>query len=512
MARQRLATAPALALAALLVAACVKSDGTKCGNLESAPCDLSSSYCNNVGTGSSALVYILDSGINVGDTVGIQVHDGGFKDNATTICSITVPGANENTANPAPPSPLPPSPLPPSPAPPLPNIASCVAPTVCPANTLLQQVGIPNYACSTCTAAGTCLTESTNLETSPLAFTHPNAARNYLDTASCPYRRVADTQYTALVKIETSPGTIIEVPVSADAYPLVGTSPAYTSLNAYLAAATSIGDAVAVACYTTDALTTVDKYIVIQRIATATDNYACLTCKWYNTYEVRAPQPSCSCASDTAWAFPVKAVLSTISASSLSSTTEILLPAPYNDASTLADPTNPGLTRVWWAARPEANAAAWGGYIRISGPLDSAREFEFDMCAGCAQNSLGTKGYIMGKLKVKFQPTTDGKTSVMSFVEPSAGAYTTSDALQVFQSFVAPPDLNPGSFQRYTGITPVTLPFSYGTSFSVNKVTVGPVTLGRATLATVPTSNTDGVYIAVHMNVGGGFCPGSSLY
>ncbi len=38
---------------------------------------------------------------------------------------------------------------------------------------------------------------------------------------------------------------------------------------------------------------------------TATDNYECLGCKWYNRYEVTAlPGSNCRCSTDTAWAFP----------------------------------------------------------------------------------------------------------------------------------------------------------------------------------------------------------------
>ncbi|KAG2453211.1 hypothetical protein HYH02_002534 [Chlamydomonas schloesseri] len=74
-------------------AACVKTDGTRCGTLTSGPCS-GPDYCENVGSGANALVYTVNLGTNL---VGIQVHDGDLQCKGTEVCSITAPTrANSN--------------------------------------------------------------------------------------------------------------------------------------------------------------------------------------------------------------------------------------------------------------------------------------------------------------------------------------------------------------------------------------------------------------------------------
>ncbi|KAG2422157.1 hypothetical protein HXX76_016236 [Chlamydomonas incerta] len=62
----------------------------------------------------------------------------------------------------------------------------------------------------------------------------------------------------------------------------------------------------------------------------------------------------------------------------------------------------------------------------------------------------------------------------------------------VYQSYVPPPTMAPGQFQRFSPYTTPSLPFGYG--------------------ATLPSRGPGGVYVAIHMSVGGGFCDGLPAY
>eukprot|EP00198_Chlamydomonas_reinhardtii_P010952 XP_001700289.1 predicted protein [Chlamydomonas reinhardtii] len=261
-----------------------------------------------------------------------------------------------------------------------------------------------------------------------------------------------------------------------------------TQLQSFLGYAV-VGASKAIVCYNDTTYTTVSKYIYVERILTDTTNYACLSCSWFRLYTITKPS-TCTCRSDTAWAFPLKSVLDSWTLAQAASTTEILLPSG----------SYPG--NVYWAAR--ADTSAWGGYFRFA-PATSSSPFKvgttttytFDMCAGCAQNSIG-KGYIMGKLSFVFT-NANGAAATYVFFAPAPGASVTSSALQVYQSYISPPTFTPGQFKNFDTLSAVT-------------IATGAVAYGSST-ANVPTAMTsNGVYIAVHMAVGGSFCDGNPPY
>ncbi|PNW80110.1 hypothetical protein CHLRE_08g378351v5 [Chlamydomonas reinhardtii] len=147
-------------------------------------------------------------------------------------------------------------------------------------------------------------------------------------------------------------------------------------------------------------LTTIVKYVLVQRIATPGDNYACLTCKWYWRYDITPPQTqgtgtNCRCSTDTAWAFPLKSTLNGFTAAQKTMLDNIPLGSPY-PAST-----------VYWSTRQDVGNA-WGGFFRFaptSGKVSTTASYTFDMCAGCAFNQIGDKGFIMGRLNMSFTNT-----------------------------------------------------------------------------------------------------------
>ncbi|KAG2454093.1 hypothetical protein HYH02_001132 [Chlamydomonas schloesseri] len=331
---------------------------------------------------------------------------------------------------------------------------------------------------------GTFAGNGVNLETKDSKFTNPLTTNSLLTVTGCIAKPSGSFEYT-------NPDTGITSTVNY--YPPLTTS----TYNYFTAASTTVGAAKAITCYTDNTYAAVDKYVYIERMTTASDNYDCLDCLWFKVYTIQKPS-NCRCTSDTAWAFPVKSTLQNgLTAAQLSATGEVAL--PLNDY-----PSG----NVAWAAKQEDNSQAWGGYFHITPPLGATTTYTFDMCAGCAKNALGTKGFIMGKLSVVFTNNLDGQTSSYSFFEPAAGASTTSAVLQVYQSFVPPPSLTPGQFQKFTvlGNYP-SLPFGYNTAWQVTKVNTGAIKVGTTTIANVPTTmGTTGVYIAVHMSVGGSFC------
>ncbi|KAG2426661.1 hypothetical protein HXX76_012972 [Chlamydomonas incerta] len=449
-------------------AACVKSDGTKCGTITSpfpSGCSTSASYCNSVGTGVKSVSYTVDSSL-IGTTVGIQVHDGQFGGLGTDICSYTVAtiptpsGDNDGCAGGN-------------------NCQVCETRGTCPATSFFTAAGIPNVdSCTPCTAKD-CL-----VETNPSDFSNPLTAQNFLTTYNCLAK--PNGVFSAVNPITGQTQSYTLYP------PMVTTT--YAGLNNYFAAATSTGAAVAVACYTDISYTTVANYLYISRVVTAADNFKCLTCKWFAVYTV-APGV-CRCSSDTAWAIPLASIMETIPINA----TETLLPASVSA---------PAGSTVYWNPRSDSTKAnAWGGFFRIlpGNSHNTALEYTFDVCAGCGRNRV-EKGFIFGR--IKFQITTaSGQTSISTFLTPAGApdAKSTSSVLHFFQSFAAPPSLSPGQFQKFTDITAVTTPFGYGTSWSATKVITGDVKTNGVTTK-VPTSGfPNGLYVAIHLTVGGSYC------
>ncbi|KAG2438907.1 hypothetical protein HYH02_010702 [Chlamydomonas schloesseri] len=368
---------------------------------------------------------------------------------------------------------------------------TCVAPTSCPASSVMTGAGIPNVDCSSCSAIATCFTESK----APNGF-GPGTAKNFLDTSGCTYVKT-DGTYTANV-----PGvgtlTFFNYPTTG------GSGSTYPYLHQYFNADVATGTSVAVACYTDSSLTTVSKYIMVRRIDTASDNYDCLTCKWYNRFEITAlPGSNCRCSSDTAWAFPIKSTLNAFTATQKTQMDNIVLGSPY--------PSN----NVYWSTRQDTGNA-WGGFFRFapsSGKVSTTNVYNFDMCAGCAFNQIGDKGFIIGRLQFQFL-TNNGSSSAMLFYTPSPGANVQSSVLQVYQSYMAPPVWSPGQFKAFDTTTNVNTPFGYGTTWKVLSVNTGPVTVPNTGTFNVPLTCSSGttpvgVFLAVHMSVNGYFCDGT---
>ncbi|KAG2435632.1 hypothetical protein HXX76_006835 [Chlamydomonas incerta] len=418
---------------------------TACGTLIT--CDgtpVSSGYCNSVNALGSGAAWEVTSNTT---SVGLQLHDGQFQDKGTDTCPAT-------------------------------STTDCFA-------------GSNN--CDTCelpyTIPDTCRYEddsnSQEFETDPQRVTN----RLFLGVGGCIAKPSGTYTFT---------DPLTNAATTAPLYPLTSGTPLHT----FLATATA-GQTGAIACYTNTSYTVVQKYLFIESIATGSDNFACLTCSWFRVYTVTKPT-NCRCGSDTAWAFPLKSVLTSWTAGQAASTTEIGLPAA----------SYPG--GVWWQARQET-AQAWGGFFRIAPALSNpnrvstTRTLVFDMCAGCAMNQIG-KGYIMGKVNFTFT-SVNGSTSTMMFYEPAPGASTTSAVLQVYQSYAAPTSLTPGQFKSFSPYSTPTLPFGYGATWGVTRLVTGTIANGPTVIGTVPTAMTaSGVYLAIHMSVGGAFCDGTPPY
>ncbi|KAG2449152.1 hypothetical protein HYH02_005899 [Chlamydomonas schloesseri] len=353
----------------------------------------------------------------------------------------------------------------------------------------LVAAGVQNVACSTCVPSSTCFQESSSMqfETQPVGTVNGFFAA----VGGCIAKPTGTYNFT-------NPATGVTV----TNIPLYLTTDG-TALQDYLANST-VGTKKALVCFTNTSYSVVDKYVYVSHIPTDPLNFACPNCTWYNVFTISKP-PNCICRYDTAWAFPLKPVLTSWTSSQAQSTSEIALPSTYY-------PGSP----VYWTAR--ADTSAWGGFFRFqpaaSNPnrVSTTTTYAFDMCAGCAQNSIG-KGYIMGKVNFTFT-SVNGSTSTSLFFAPSPGATTTSSALQVYQSYIAPPTFNPGQFQLFDSYTTITAPFTYGFPFAVTKINTGNITVGaNALLGTVPNAMTaNGVYLAIHMNVNGAYCEGSPAY
>ena len=124
--------------------------------------------------------------------------------------------------------------------------------------------------------------------------------------------------------------------------------------------------------------------------------------------------------------------------------------------------------------------------------------------AASAQNRV-SKGFIMGRLQFVLT-NLNGKTSITTFVAPSLTASTTSSVLHMYQSFIAPPSLTPGQFSKFTGVVgPATTPFTYGASWASTVVT-GTVKSGSSSYPVPSTEPSNGLYVAIHLTVGGSMC------
>ncbi|KAG2454075.1 hypothetical protein HYH02_001115 [Chlamydomonas schloesseri] len=409
---------------------------TRCGLMTSCTGAANGDYCETLTKVSFA--------IDATDTkVGIQIHDGSFT-TGTNNCTLSNPLGT-----------------------------GCWAGSphgTCPAMSYFTAAGIPGVDSCTPCASKDCL-----VETQAGDFTKPLAAANFLDTYHC----IAKPSGTFL---GTNPITGAQEPYPM--YPPMVTS-TYAGLNDYFAANTAVGASVAVACYTDDTYATVSRYLYVSRISTATDNYKCLTCKWYSVFEVKPG--ACKCSTDTAWAIPPKNMMEGLA------------------ATTGEQALTGSLSGVYWTARQDASKAnAWGGYFRIVPPHDTTVIYTFDVCAGCGQNRVN-KGFIMGQLTFAIS-NINGKTSYTQFVAPSLTASTTSSVLHMYQSFIAPPSLTPGQFSKFTSVSgPSTLPFTYGDSWT-STVLTGTIKSGSSSWSVPSSESSNGVYVAIHLTVGGSMC------
>ncbi|KAG2451042.1 hypothetical protein HYH02_004311 [Chlamydomonas schloesseri] len=471
---------------------------TPCGELIQCDGDVGSvsgkgDYCDS---DFNVLTYSVPQGAS---SVGFQVHDGSFTGRGTDDCTLTNPGGALGgcwASNPATPCQhceyvytIPESCKGGGTSP------ACPVPDQCPPDADLTAAGVPDMACSKCKSDSACLKEP---EEDYYADT-PLATRNVLTGLGCiakPAGPQTDNTWLDGTYFEQANPAAPELGLQKWAlYPTTDGS----NLREFLINSAP-GDDTAVACYKDDTYAAVDHYLYIKRIATDPKD-DCPNCHHFNTFTVTKPK-ECVCGSATAWAFPSLRDFDKNLAqyTDLNSTSEIMLPSPYADGS------------MFWTARPEMNPngntiTAWGGFFRVAAVEDT--------------NALGTKGYVMGRLKLSFE-SNDGQVSLMGFYSPGAGAKVTSAVLQVYQSFVPPPSLTPGMFQRFdaldTIVTP-TDPLNYGDTFSVTQVNLGDIKNGKNVIAKVPTNglagqpaDKRGVYFAVHMSVNGGFCDADKPY
>ncbi|KAG2428276.1 hypothetical protein HXX76_010426 [Chlamydomonas incerta] len=332
----------------------------------------------------------------------------------------------------------------------------------------MTAVGIPADACSPCTPLD-CLKESFDSQ-----FNIPGAANNVLTVYGC----TANPQVAGATPL---------------VYPTTSGS-SFSTLNTFLSSSAP-GQSVGIACYPDTTYTSPAYYLFIAHIATPGDNFACPTCDFYNLFKVTPG--ACRCSNDTAWAVPLAPVFQNL----IVGTGENVLPSPYPAG-------------VYWTARADANKVnAWGGYFRIAPPPhNTSVQYPMDVCAGCGQNRISA-GFIIARLFFRIT-NAFGFTSVTSFLAPSTTyptytpsptAKVNSSVLQIYQSFIAPPSLTPGQFQKFTD-SAFTLPVTYGSTFAVTNVITGSVKAGSGTY-TVPSNETSsGLYVAIHFTVGGSFC------
>ncbi|PNW78316.1 hypothetical protein CHLRE_09g402304v5 [Chlamydomonas reinhardtii] len=184
-----------------------------------------------------------------------------------------------------------------------------------------------------------------------------------------------------------------------------------------------------------------------------------------------------------------------------------LSPSTLRDYSTLtADP----LTPYSGLSEPKRQHAERPGRLRTSalrptrtaaGQPNTTATYCFNVCAGCAANSLG-------------------QTSVMAFYSPGAGAKVTSSigaaglpVSPVWRRPCSTPASSSASSCTYS--TPAA-PTTYADTWGVQQVYQGDIKNGKAPIAKVPigptANNPNGVHLAVQMNVNGGFCDADVPY
>ncbi|KAG2423000.1 hypothetical protein HXX76_015598 [Chlamydomonas incerta] len=286
---------------------------------------------------------------------------------------------------------------------------------------------------------------------------------------------------------------------ASSSYPLYLAYDGATNLDTFFAAATP-GAVAALPCYDA-ARANLTQYLLVTVLPTPPDKYACLTCAFYNVAPLATTASAgCDC-NDTAWGFPTPDQFG--AAYDSTSTAEVRL-----------NVTDPGFGNgVFWSPRQQT-ASAWGGYFRIAPPTaPGVVTLNLAVCAGCGQNQPA-KGYYLGNgFTITFTNYTEGYGSITIKALPS-GASAEVDRLQVYLTFVAPPNLNPGQFQTFTTTSPTVTPTSPLTAFPAGPFTAAArdnVTYTSSTGATytVPSSVDpgQGVFLALHLDLMGQACP-----
>ncbi|KAG2446204.1 hypothetical protein HXX76_000797 [Chlamydomonas incerta] len=202
--------------------------------------------------------------------------------------------------------------------------------------------------------------------------------------------------------------------------------------------------------------------------------------------------PGCYCG-DTAWGFPK--VDQFTNAAQTTEQQLVITDAGYSG-------------KVFWT--PRQVGGAWGGWFRITTPDSGAGALNLGICAGCGQNVAG-KGYYFGTgFSISFTSFSAGTSTIQIKPLPSTGTIASVVNMQVFLSFIAPPDLNPGGFKTFTDYGPAVTPTSPLTTFPANffaNVKPGVTYKVGSSTFTVPTSITaSGLYLALHLDVGA-YCP-----
>eukprot|EP00198_Chlamydomonas_reinhardtii_P009698 XP_001699035.1 predicted protein [Chlamydomonas reinhardtii] len=253
------------------------------------------------------------------------------------------------------------------------------------------------------------------------------------------------------------------------------------------------GAVAALACYDSPQLINLTQYLLVTVLPTPSDNYACLTCGFYNVAPLAATSSAnCDC-NDTAWAFPTPAQLGAAQAGN--STSEIRL-----------NVTDPGFGNgVFWNPR-QPTSSAWGGYFRIAPPASPNAVLTLAVCAGCGQNQPDKGYYLSTGFTITFTNFTKGNGSItIKALAPGASAEV--DKLQIYLSFVAPPNLNPGQFQTFTTTSPTVTPTNPLNAFPAGPFTAAAranvtYTTSSGSTATVPASvdPSQGLFFALHLD------------
>ncbi|KAG2440469.1 hypothetical protein HYH02_010350 [Chlamydomonas schloesseri] len=222
-----------------------------------------------------------------------------------------------------------------------------------------------------------------------------------------------------------------------------------------------------------------------------------------------APPPTCGTVcrcNDTAWGFPLPAQFGS---NNLSSTAE--LPLSISDAGFTSN--RPSNAKVFWNAREYGGA--WGGWFRILPPSNQGNTLNLGICAGCGQNVVD-KGYYFGSgFSITFTNFAGGNSTLTIKAVPT-GTLASIVGMQVYLSFIAPPDLNPGGFKTFTDYGPpvsATSPItSYPASGFYANVVPGALYKVNADTFSVPTSITsNGLFLSVHFDVGS-YCPPGGVF